>query len=256
MVELYIIYNLSCCVYATHKEDPLSERSPIRLTKKTLSEAAADALRTAILSGQLKPNEWLRQEAIADELGISQITVRDALNQLAGEGLVVRIPYKGIRVVSLTAEDIENVCGMRELLEGLAMELAAERITDEELDRMRALLHSTTITPQRDSMERARRANREFHEIAIHACRKRFLIQLLRQVWDWLDPHSMYGSLFEVDDESWQLMLAVSERDLQRHYQLIDALEARDGEAARRIVQQYVRETWEGTRQALERGSD
>lgn len=140
---------------------------------------------------------------------------------------------------------------MRGLLEGLAMELAAQRITAEELSRMRALLPSTTITDRRDSAEVARRANREFHEIAIHACHKRFLIQLLRQLWDWLDPHMLYGALYEITDESWQLMLKSSEHDLQRHYQLIEALEAKNGTEARRIAQLYAQETWEARRQLL-----
>jgi DNA-binding GntR family transcriptional regulator len=180
----------------------MPDRKPIQLHKQTLAEVAAEALRQAIINGRLKPGEWLRQEALAEEMGISQMTVRDALNQLVGEGLAVRVPYKGVRVVSLDIGDIENICAMRGLLEGLAAELSAENITGEELEQMRKLLPETTISAERESAERARDANREFHEIAIRACRRPFLIRLLKQLWDWLDPYMLYGGAFEITEKA------------------------------------------------------
>lgn len=231
----------------------MPDRKPIRLRKQTLSESAAEVLRKAILNGQLKPGEWLRQEALAEEMGISQITVRDALNRLVGEGMAVRVPYKGVRVVSLDVGDIENICAMRGLLEGLAAELAAESITPEELDQMRKLLPETTISVEMESVERAREANREFHEIAIRACRQPFLIRLLKQLWDWLDPYMLYGGAFQISEEAWEELLKYSERDLERHAQLLEALETRDGEQARRVVEKYMQEVWESTKLFLPR---
>jgi len=234
------------------KESLMPGRKPIGFHKQTLSGSAAEALRKAILNSQLKPGEWLRQEALAEEMGISQITVRDALNQLVGEGLAVRVPYKGVRVVSLDVRDIENICAMRRLLEGLAAELAAENITPEELDQMRKLLPET-LPSEEVSVARARDANREFHEIAIHASRRPFLIRLLRQVWDWLDPYMLYGAAFQVTKGAREEMLKYSERDLKRHSQLLEALEARDGERARRVVETYMQEVWESTKRFLQR---
>jgi DNA-binding GntR family transcriptional regulator len=231
----------------------MPDRRPIQFHKQTLAEVAAEALREAILDGRLKPGEWLRQEALAEEMGVSQITVRDALNQLVGEGMAVRVPYKGVRVVSLDVGDIENICVMRGLLEGLAAELAAENITPEELDQMRKLLPEATISAERESVERAREANREFHEIAIRACRRPFLVRLLKQLWDWLDPYMLYGGAFPITEEAWEELLKYSERDLERHSQLLEALEARDGKQARRVVEQYVHEVWKSTKRFLQR---
>lgn len=225
----------------------MNTRKPIRLDdKRTLSDTATEALRQAILSRQVKPGEWLRQEALAEEMDISQMTVRDALNRLEGEGMVVRVPYKGVRVVSLDSDDIENLCTIRGLLEGLAAELAAERITPQELARMHELLPESTVSPDGVSLERAREANREFHEIAIRASGRPFLIRLLKQVWDWLDPYMSYGAAFQATEEARQHTLKCSDRDLMRHRQLVEALEAGDGKAARRVVSQYAREVWEG----------
>jgi len=234
-------------IYIHHEGDLVPGRKPIQLrSKQTLSEATAEALREAILDGQLKPGEWLRQEALAEEMGVSQITVRDALNRLVGEGMAIRVPYKGVRVVSLEIGDIENLCIIRGLLEGLAAEMAAEHITSDELDQMRKLLPETIISAKMETMERARVANREFHEIATHASHRPFLIRLIRQVWDWLDPYMLYGGAVQATDEVWEMMLKHSERDLGRHSQLLEALEARDGKQARRVVEKYTQEVWEG----------
>lgn len=225
----------------------MPERGPIQLHKQTLAEAAVEALREAMLNGQLQPGEWLRQEALAEEMGISQMTVRDALNQLVGEGMAIRVPYKGVRVVSLTPEDIENICTIRGLLEALAIELAAENITPNELNRMRKLLPDTVPSAE-VSVERARDANRKFHEIAIRASRRTFLIRLLKQLWDWLDPYMPYGGTSRMTERARQGMLEDSERDLERHVRLLEALEARDGQRAGRVVEQYMKEVWEGAK--------
>jgi DNA-binding FadR family transcriptional regulator len=124
--------------------------------------------------------------------------------------------------------------------------MAAERITFEELAHMRKLLPETIISAEMETMERARITNREFHEIVTHASHRPFLIRLLKQVWDWLDPYMLYGGAVQVTEEVWEMMLKHSERDLGRHSQLLEALEARDGKQARRVVEKYTQEVWEG----------
>ena len=76
---------------------------------RQLRKLVADQLRAAILDGRFKPGEWLRQERVAQELGVSQMPVREALKELAAEGLIEHVPYRGVRVVTLSVEDIEDL---------------------------------------------------------------------------------------------------------------------------------------------------
>ena len=204
----------------------MSPREPIRIEREPqrLSDAAFEALRKAILDRRLVPGEWLRQEALAKELGVSQITVREALNRLVNEGLCIRVPYKGVRVVAPTLEDLEDIYALRGLLEGLAAELAASRITPEELAQMRELIPATVVDADPKSVERARKANREFHAIAIHASGRRFLIQILRQVWDWIDPLTHYQRTLEAEAGA-EIRLRWGERDKIQHTRLLEALD-------------------------------
>lgn len=223
----------------------MQTRQPIRIERKPqqLSDAVFEALRKGILDGTLAPGEWLRQESLAQELGVSQITVRDALNRLVGKGLAIRVPYKGVRVIALSADDLEDIWAMRRLLEGLAAELAAERITPEELARMRELLSASIVDADPESVERAREANREFHEIVIQASGRRFLVRILRQIWDWMDPMMLYGRTLGIDQGE-EIRVKWGERDRLQHTRLLEALEARDGPRARQVVAESVEEAW------------
>lgn len=223
----------------------MPDRDRIRITHhpESLGDATFEALREAIIAGQLQPGEWLRQEALAKELDVSQITVRDALNRLVGEGLAVRIPYKGVRVVVLSPADLNDIYEMRRLLEGLAAEVAANHITDDELAALRELLPDTIVDADADSVPRAREANREFHEIITGASRRRFLIRVLGQIWNWHDPMMLYGRT-QGTEQGREIRLKWGQRDRIQHTRLLEALEAGDGAAARRIVHDYVTEAW------------
>jgi DNA-binding GntR family transcriptional regulator len=223
----------------------MEAREPIRIQREPqrLFDAVFDTLRRAIIDGKLAPGERLRQEALAEELGVSQITVREALHRLVGEGLCIHIPYKGVRVIAPTLEDLEDILAIRGLLEGLAAELAAGRIAPEQLARMRELLPTTIVDADPISVERAREANREFHEIVIRASERHFLIQILRQIWDWFDPLMVYARTVETE-EGTEIRQRLGEADRVQHTRLLEALEAGDGPRARQVVAEYIDEAW------------
>jgi DNA-binding GntR family transcriptional regulator len=148
-----------------------------------------------------------------------------------------------VRVIALSADDLEDIWAMRRLLEGLAAELAAERITPEELARMRELLSASIVNADQESVERAREANREFHEIVIQASGRRFLIRILRQIWDWMDPMMLYGRTLGIDQGA-EIRIKWGERDRLQHTRLLEALEANDGPRARQVVAESVEEAW------------
>jgi DNA-binding GntR family transcriptional regulator len=104
-----------------------------------LPQRVAESLRHDILEGRLKPGEWLRQERLAQEHGVSHMPVREALKQLAAEGLVEHVPYRGVRVVRFALEDVEDLYECRAFIEGLAARCAAEHITDAQLAELERL---------------------------------------------------------------------------------------------------------------------
>ncbi|WP_217496121.1 GntR family transcriptional regulator [Brenneria rubrifaciens] len=97
------------------------------LTKSSIESQTTDSLRSYILSGAVRPGLRLTETALADQLGVGRATVRSAFQRLAGEGILVQIPYTGWEVASLSIKDVWELWTLRGSLEGLAARLAAEQ---------------------------------------------------------------------------------------------------------------------------------
>ena len=106
---------------------------------KTIGQMAYGILREAILSGALAPGEWLRQESLAEMMGVSRLPVRTALKQLESEGLVSFHPHRGARVRTFSAAQIDEIYRLRRLLETYALRLSMANMRPERLDTLRKL---------------------------------------------------------------------------------------------------------------------
>lgn len=223
--------------------DEQSQSNPEGISSPLLSELTYGAIRELITSGKIVPGKWLRQEALAKKLGVSQATVREALKRLVSEGLAIHVPHKGVKTVMLSIDDLEDIYDIRAFLEGLANRLAAARISQTELSKMRKILPHTVVTATSQSTDTAREANQEFHWIAIRASGRMYLVRMLAQIWRLIDPYMVYGRFLSVK-ESLEKRLKASNLDLHDHAELLEALENRDAEAAQAITEDYVRRSF------------
>lgn len=140
-------------------------KSPVPLTEK-----AYRAIKEAILSLQLQPGAALVEQDLANQLGISKIPLRDALHQLENDGLVTRIPYKGVYVSKLSAKEAAEIAAIRGVLEGLAARLAAKRLTDEQLEHAEAILDEAEQALQQEDRDLCIAKGKEFHDFIIERC--------------------------------------------------------------------------------------
>jgi len=200
-----------------------------QLQRVSRADHVYESLRGMIVQGRLEPGSKLNQVDIAMELDVSERTAREALMQLISEGLLVREPFTEVRVTELSADEIEEILRMRILLEGWAIELAASRISQEELDRMRRILVRMKDKPSVTSAPRLRAQYREFHQIALGACRKRYLNEMVMRLFDRMLPYVMAAR--SPDD-------LVEQIKTNREYlhRLAGALESGSGKEARDIV--------------------
>lgn len=111
--------------------------APVR--RESTRDKVYVALREAILSGRLKTGQRLVEIPLARELGVSRAVLREALQQLAHDGLVEQSGYKGTRVVMLTPRQVDEIVGVRLLLEVEAVRLAHSRLNDRDRSELRAL---------------------------------------------------------------------------------------------------------------------
>jgi DNA-binding GntR family transcriptional regulator len=204
---------------------------------RPLSDVVFHRLRDAIIDGRLEPGQWLRQEALAQELGVSQMPVRDALKRLVGEGLAERIPYRGVRIVEFSPEDIMDMFAVRMVLESLAVRYAAPRISDEELERVRENLRQAAQYTQQQQMARRRELNDEFHLTICRASGHRYLIRQVEALWSWFPSVMLYEGMRRQEG----LSAARLAREHEEHGAILMALEQHNAQQAEEATRQHVR---------------
>lgn len=196
-----------------------------------------------IASGELQAGEWLRQERLASELGISYTPIREALKLLEVEGLVEHVPYRGVRVVKFNAEDVLDLYVMRSVLEGLAASGAARHISAEALAPIRALHERMCkLNGVKDLIE-IHDLNRQFHLAIIRASQRQFLTRMLTMLYNWF-PNMLWNRALAASEAALDARAAADNRE---HALIVVALEAHDPVAAERAMRDHI----EGSSQNL-----
>lgn len=152
------------------------------LKRGPLREVVLNAIRNAIFSGRFAPGEAVRELHMARELGVSQATVREALLQLEHKGIVVRTPNLGTTVVQLSARELKERFELRLLLESLAAVQAAERMTAEDLNHLRALNQAMIHQADACAYYEASEADLAFHRFIWRNCGNGVLYDMLDQL--------------------------------------------------------------------------
>jgi DNA-binding GntR family transcriptional regulator len=193
---------------------------------RTAHSYAYEALRSRILTGELPPGAPLIQATLAKDLGVSMTPVREALRDLATEGLVTLLPHKGAAVTSLDLADAKEIHTIRLKLEPDTTRLAVEHVTLDVLNRAEALYSALSETA--DSRWVA--CNRDFHKLLLSSAPSPRLVGILSSL---LEAAALY------------VPLAITHRvgpDPQlEHRAILDAYLRRDPEAAAQAVEAHIR---------------
>ncbi len=204
---------------------------PVNLESyKPLRELVLDAIREAIINGSLKPRERLMEIQLAEELGVSRTPIREALRKLELEGFIVMIPRKGAYVADISFKDIADVYEIRAALEGLAAALAAERITDEELEEMERFLVGKAEAIANNDMDKLVDVDTRFHELIYQASRNDRLSNIINNLREQIQRCRVTS-------------LSVPGRmqqSLQEHRTIVEAIQSRDTQLARQVAQDHI----------------
>jgi len=205
----------------------------------TKSEWAYEEVRKMILGGELKPGATVNQEELAGELQISVTPLREGLRRLEGEGFVTLNAHRTLTINGLSAQELEDVYAMRLLLDPLAVALATQRMTGEQV----AVVNRLARAHPRGGPTAVLAANREFHRAVYAASGNSFLTRTLDQLWSAADRYrlaliSEHGSVIpRVDAE---------------HLEIAEAVAARDAATASSLMQRHVGTTLNWIKELLE----
>ena len=148
-----------------------------------LRDVVFNTLRQAILRGELKPGERLMEIQLANKLGVSRTPIREAIRKLELEGLVLMIPRKGAEVAEITEKNMRDVLEVRKALEELAVQLACEKITQEELEELeKAGENFKKVLKRSKDITEVAEADVRFHDVIYMATDNQKLIHLLNKL--------------------------------------------------------------------------
>ena len=203
---------------------------------KQLRNVVAEQIRAAIFNGHYKPGEWLRQERLAQDLGVSQMPVREALKELAAEGLIEHVPYRGARVVIFSLDDILDLYSHRAFLESRAAFIAAEIITPVELTVIKDLQVEVEKYGAPESVLKYRELNRKLHQQIYRASKREYLTRALNQMWATF-PTMLIANFAAT---AIQPLPERDSVDVAEHRAIISALEAHDAPAAEQAMKNHI----------------
>ena len=203
----------------------------IAIPRAGLHEQVAQRLREMLVEGRIPPGAKLNERELCEALDVSRTPLREAIKMLAAEGLVELLPNRGAIAVSLGEADVRHTFEVMGGLEALSGELAAERITDEELAEIRALHFEMLAAWTRRDLPAYYRLNARIHR-AINAAARN---PVLSATYDRVNAR-LHALRFRSnqDEEKWKT--AVKE-----HEQMVDALARRDSKAMRAVLSAHLK---------------
>ncbi len=184
-------------------------------------EKAYTAIRKAIIAQRFQPGERLKEERLAEEIGVSRTPVREALRRLSSEGLLQLMPNQGVTVPAWSSKDVEDIFGLRLALETYGVEQAAVRATREQVGQLESLcrqMEALVAEGKNGYLTKVADRNRAFHRILAEAGGGPLLGRLLFQV---IEMPLMMNTYHRYSEQEMA-------RSLNHHRELTQALRARD----------------------------
>jgi DNA-binding GntR family transcriptional regulator len=192
-----------------------------------------EELKQSIIEGKLRPGARLLEGELAEKMGVSRTPVREALAQLEKEQIIKRLHPRGYKVSELNHQHIDDIFGLREVLESYAGVLAIERITKEDIKKLESIISRSEQQFEKESMSDILELNATFHRTISEASGNNMLTQFLDQIGN----HVLRYRALLIQQRS------LYPQVISDHRRIVEVLKKKDPEALREAIVQHVRQT-------------
>ena len=196
-----------------------------------LRDVVFQTLREAILKGDLRPGERLMELQLAAKLGVSRTPIREAIRMLEQEGLAVTIPRKGAEVARMTEKDMEDDLQIREALDDLAVQVACDKITQEQLERLMATMKNFELAVQAGDLSKIVAYDVEFHDVIYEATDNPKLVILLSNLREQI---YRYRVEYLKEKENYPMLIV-------EHEEIVQALKQKNKERVADAMRNHIR---------------
>lgn len=195
-----------------------------------LREQVYRKLKESILNVMLEPNKRLIEEKLAAEMGTSRTPVREAIQKLEKEGLIYKLPRGGFAVNVISDDDIEEVFGIRSVLEGYAGYLATLRATNDDLRAMEAIVNKQEACLDNGETDEIIRLNTDFHDILYKCAKSKKLVAIINDLRDFIYRYRILILRYE----------GMATIAIQDHKEMITLMRAKNARQVEKLVRKHI----------------
>lgn len=202
---------------------------------RTLADQAYTLIKKSIVNNELKPGDWLAEEEIASQMGISRTPIRSALTQLSYEGLVEMSPGKRARVSTISDKDIRDFLVIREVLEALAAELATTEMTETDFEDLEDIVARQKKSIESEDFTQFVELDRQFHSRIASVTNNKKLSEFVENLNTQLQRFLILtGTLQKAAREA-----------VEEHENIVEALRTKKADKAKEAMAYHVRQVSE-----------
>lgn len=195
-----------------------------------LREQVYRKLKDSILNVTLEPNKRLIEEKLAAEMGTSRTPVREAIQKLEKEGLIHKLPRGGFAVNVIANEDIEEVFGIRSVLEGYAGYLATLRASEEDLHTLESIVNKQEMCLEDGETDEIIRLNTDFHDIFYACAKSKKLVAMINDLRDFIYRYRILILRYE----------GMATIAIQDHKDIITLMKAKNARQVEKLVRKHI----------------
>jgi len=226
----------------------MEEFTPATLQNVPLRFSIADAMRQAIVKGELAPNQRLDEQSLADKFGVSRIPIREAFALLERDGLVRSEPRRGTFVIGLTDDDIHDIYEYRRMIEGFAVRAVATAVDAEGLAQLHRLVEGTETAMQANQAERMAQNDLAFHRRLVTLAGNRHALNSWEMIAD------VVAVFLNINSSMFRELPKSSEPiDEHRHSKLLRLIETHEVDAAEKLLREHLERSEMVIRESLKR---
>ena len=206
-----------------------------------LRDVVFQTLREAILKGDLRPGERLMELQLAAKLGVSRTPIREAIRMLEQEGLAVTIPRKGAEVARMTEKNMEDVLQIREALDDLAVQVACDKMTEDQLKNLTLAAKNFENAIQTGNLSKIVAYDVEFHDIIYESTDNPKLVTLLNNLREQI---YRYRVEYLKEKENYPMLI-------KEHKTILEALREKDKERVADAMRNHIRNQAEAVKNII-----
>ena len=195
-----------------------------------LRDVVFNTLRQAILKGELAPGERLMEIQLAEKLGVSRTPIREAIRKLELEGLVLMIPRKGAEVAKISEKSLRDVLEVRRSLEELAIELACQRMSEEDMDELERVQGNFRNAIAKGEAMTIAETDEQYHDVIYQGTGNDKLVQMLNNLRE-----QMYRYRLEYIKDADKRQILVVEHDY-----ILKAIRSRHVAEAKKAIREHI----------------